>query len=132
MNPNMSETSAVTTGEKTLDTVEVPPIRISDRQLADVANQEDQQRGTFDSIKNSPWAIAWCLYAMWCVVLANFQSMSGSNVIGIPQFRKDFGREYNGEFVLDGTWQSAIDGVPRATFVLRKCQFVALCADFRI
>lgn len=95
------------------------PTRTSDQRYADEANLEEQQMGVVEAMKKSPWAIVWCLYAMWCIVLANFQSMAGSSVIGIPQFRKDFGREYNGEFVLDGAWQSAIDGVPRAAFVCR-------------
>ena len=99
------------------------PTRTSDQRYADQANLEEQQIGVIEAIKKSPWAIVWCLYAMWCIVLANFQSMAGSSVIGIPQFRKDFGREYNGEFVLDGGWQSAIDGVPRAACVSR---FVSL------
>ncbi|KAL4886528.1 glycoside hydrolase superfamily [Aspergillus karnatakaensis] len=41
--------------------------------------------------------------------------VAGGNVIGIPQFRKDFGKFYNDDYVLDGDWQSAINGGPNAS-----------------
>lgn len=114
---NMPNTTDLQTIGKGDGDANLYPTRTSDQRYADQANIEEQRIGVVEAIKKSPWAIVWCLYAMWCIVLANFQSMAGSSVIGIPQFRKDFGREYNGEFVLDGGWQSAIDGVPRAAFV---------------
>ncbi|SPO04116.1 related to maltose permease [Cephalotrichum gorgonifer] len=86
----------------------------SDQYLANLASQEEHDMSRLEAIKAAPWAFVWCLFGAWCIVLASFQGMAGSTVFGIPQFRKDFGHEYNGEFILDGGWQSAIDGAPRA------------------
>lgn len=86
----------------------------SDEHLANLASQEEHQMSRLEAIKSSPWAFVWCLFGAWCMVLISFQGMAGNTVFGIPQFRRDFGHEFEGEWVLDGGWQSAIDGAPRA------------------
>ncbi|EON95830.1 putative mfs hexose transporter protein [Phaeoacremonium minimum UCRPA7] len=39
-------------------------------------------------------------------------------VLSIPEFRKDFGREYAGNYVLDADWQSAFSGGPIASSIV--------------
>lgn len=83
--------------------------------LANIANQEEHEQGKIEAIKDFPLAFLWSLYAVWCVLLVSFENQAGGNIIGIPQFRKDFGHAYAGDYVLDSKWQSAFQGAPVAT-----------------
>lgn len=84
-------------------------------ELAHLANQEDHQAGKIQSIKNNPKAFAWCMYAVWTVLLVSFENQASGNILGIPEFRKDFGFYYKGDYVLSTKWQSAFSGAPLAS-----------------
>lgn len=49
---------------------------------------------------------------VWVLILTGYENQTGGMVISIPQFRKDFGFEFGGSYVLDAKWQSAISGGP--------------------
>ncbi|OGM39568.1 hypothetical protein ABOM_011784 [Aspergillus bombycis] len=103
-------------GEK-IDSDEVEQIEQvdqSEQHLARLANHEDHTLGKLDALRKYPRSIAWCIYGAWCLVLASFENLAGGQVIGIPQFRKDFGHPYAGDYVLESSWQSAINGAPVA------------------
>lgn len=68
----------------------------------------------FGTVHRYRWALTWCLYMLWCVLANNYAKLAGQSVLGIPQFRKDFGKAYNGNYVLSATWQSAYYGAPQA------------------
>ena len=68
----------------------------------------------FATLRRYKWAIAWCLYMLWCVLANNYAKTAGQSVLGIPQFRKDFGSAYHGGYVLSAKWQSAYYGAPQA------------------
>ncbi|KAK7422708.1 hypothetical protein QQX98_001496 [Neonectria punicea] len=105
---------AVSTAEKIgaehLDTV--------DNDLAHLANQEEHELGKLDSIKKYPLACAWSLFAVWCILLVSFENQAAGNIISIPEFRKDFGEEVDGNYVLYAKWQSAFQGAPVASGVV--------------
>lgn len=82
--------------------------------LAQSADQEEHRLGAWASAKAYPWACAWCVYACWCVVLLGFDAQAAGAIVGIPQFRKDFGYEFGGEFVLEAHWQSLFNAAPVA------------------
>lgn len=82
--------------------------------LAQSADQEEHRLGAWASAKSYPWACAWCVYACWCVVLLGFDAQAAGAIVGIPQFRKDFGYEFGGEFVLEAHWQSLFNAAPVA------------------
>ncbi|KAI1612864.1 general substrate transporter [Exophiala viscosa] len=63
-------------------------------------------------------AVMWCLYMLWCVLANNYAKTAGQSVLGIPQFRKDFGSAYHGNYVLSAGWQSAYYGAPQAAAVI--------------
>jgi hypothetical protein len=93
-------------------------------QLGHEANAEDHDIGKVESFRKYPWACGWCIYAVWVVLLVSFENQAAGNVIGIPEFRKDFGREFvtenaEGEveitYVIDAIWQSAFQGAPVAS-----------------
>ena len=90
--------------------------------LGHLANQEEHEVGKLASVRQYPWACAWSTYMVWVVLLVSFENQAAGNVIGIPQFRKDFGHEYTAEdrtisYVVDAQWQSAFQGAPVASYV---------------
>ncbi|KAI5459681.1 putative maltose permease [Mariannaea sp. PMI_226] len=87
-------------------------------QLAHLALQEDHEVGKWQTIKRNPWAFGWCLYAVWTVLLVSFENQAAGNILSIPEFRKDFGSFYNGDYVLSAKWQSAFSGAPVAAQVI--------------
>jgi SP family general alpha glucoside:H+ symporter-like MFS transporter len=54
------------------------------------------------------------LYAVWTVLLVSFENQASGTVLGIPEFRKDFGSYVDSQYVINSTWQGAITGVPSA------------------
>jgi SP family general alpha glucoside:H+ symporter-like MFS transporter len=89
--------------------------QIRQQQLANLTDREDHQDGKWQAIKKNPWAFAWCLFAVWTVLLVSFENQASGNILGIPQFRKDFGSLYEGNYVLSAKWQSAFSGAPVAS-----------------
>lgn len=84
--------------------------------LGHVSDQEDHEIGMLESIRRFPWACAWCLYAVWCVICLSFDVQAANAIVGIPQFRKDFGHAYGDgtDYVLPTHWQSAFNAAPVA------------------
>jgi MFS transporter, SP family, general alpha glucoside:H+ symporter len=80
-----------------------------------LANQEEHEISKWAAIKKDPWTLAWCIYAIWVLVLNSFENQAGGAVLGIPQFRKDFGYAFGGDYVLPAKWQSAFSGGPVAS-----------------
>jgi MFS transporter, SP family, general alpha glucoside:H+ symporter len=84
-------------------------------ELAYIANHDEHVHGKWQSIKKYPLAFFWSLYAVWCVLLVSFENQAAGNIIGIPEFRKDFGHAYEGSYVIPASWQSAFQGAPVAS-----------------
>ncbi|KAJ6015316.1 hypothetical protein N7540_009907 [Penicillium herquei] len=91
---------------------------VDPQQLGHVADREDHELNKWQSVKKYPWTFAWCIYAVWCILLVSFENQAASNVTSIPEFRKDFGSYYEGSYVLDAKWQSAFSGAPVASAVI--------------
>uniref|UniRef100_A0A060TJ03 ARAD1D51040p n=1 Tax=Blastobotrys adeninivorans TaxID=409370 RepID=A0A060TJ03_BLAAD len=72
----------------------------------------------WQAIRMYPKACLWILGIVWILCLCGFDNQAGGIVVGIPQFRQDFGYEYNGEYVLSTMWQSAFNGVPIAAAII--------------
>jgi MFS transporter, SP family, general alpha glucoside:H+ symporter len=87
-------------------------------QLGHLANQEDHELGIWQSLKRYPWACAWCVYACWSIILAAFELQAAGSVLGIPEFRKDFGSFFEGNYVLPAEWQSAFNAAPVASAIV--------------
>ncbi|OAL45946.1 general substrate transporter [Pyrenochaeta sp. DS3sAY3a] len=92
-------------------------------QLGHLANQEDHEIGKLASFRKYPWAVAWSIYMVWVVLLVSFENQAAGNVIGIPQFRKDFGHEFTAadgtvSYVIEANWQSAFQGAPVASAIV--------------
>ncbi|KAL3488542.1 general substrate transporter [Aspergillus germanicus] len=70
------------------------------------------------TLKRERWAVIWCCYAIWVVLVVAFDFAAPSAILGVPQFRKDFGYFYQGDYVLPAKWQSAYSGAPVASGVV--------------
>jgi MFS transporter, SP family, general alpha glucoside:H+ symporter len=88
---------------------------LGESNLAHLANQEDHDQNKWRAIKRNPWAFAWCLYGVWTILLVSYENQASGNILGIPEFRKDFGSFYGGSWVLSAKWQSAFSGAPVAS-----------------
>ncbi|KAH8897646.1 putative maltose permease [Thozetella sp. PMI_491] len=85
------------------------------QQLVHSMDQQDRESSKWQAIKNNPWAFAWCLYGVWTIILVSFENQAAGIVVGIPQFRKDFGTFFDGDYILDTQWQAAFSGAPGAS-----------------
>jgi MFS transporter, SP family, general alpha glucoside:H+ symporter len=88
---------------------------VTDTLSGDSSVTEDTPLTKWATVKQNPRLVAWCVFAVWVVVLTSFESLASSVVLGIPEFRKDFGHPFEQNYVLDAIWQSAINGGPVAT-----------------
>ncbi|KAH6686416.1 MFS hexose transporter [Plectosphaerella plurivora] len=87
-------------------------------ELGASAQVADHEEGVFQAIRNHPWPFAWCIYAIYVLILTSFDNQAGGIVLGIPAFRKDFGSAFDGDYVLPAKWQSAYSGGPVASAVV--------------
>lgn len=86
-----------------------------DADLAHLANQEEHELTKWESVKKYPLAVAWSVFAVWCVLLVSFENQAAGNIISVPRFRQDFGHKVDGSYVLYAKWQSAFQGAPVAS-----------------
>jgi SP family general alpha glucoside:H+ symporter-like MFS transporter len=89
-------------------------------ELGRLANHNDHEEGKLASFVKYPWACAWCIFMVWVILLVSFENQASGNIIGIPEFRKDFGHEFVDKdgvrtYVIDAKWQSAFQGAPVAS-----------------
>lgn len=87
-------------------------------QVAATAAAEDHQEGPIQAVRKHPLAFIWCVYAIYILILSSFDNQASGIVLGIPQFRKDFGTAFAGDYVLPAKWQSAYSGGPVASAVI--------------
>jgi MFS family permease len=86
--------------------------------LARVANHEAHELGPIAAMRKHPLDTAWAFFAVISCLLVSFENQASGMVLSIPQFRKDFGNEFEGSYVLDADWQSAFYGGPVASSVI--------------
>lgn len=93
----------------------VDPDSTGTSQLGHLANQEAHEVWKLASFRKYPWACFWSIYAVWVVLLVSFENQAAGPVIGILEFRKDFGHATTAadgtvSYVIDANWQSAFQG----------------------
>lgn len=94
------------------ENISVPKSITETAELGHLANQHDHEVGKLASFSKYPLACAWCIYMVWVVLLVSFENQASRNIIGIPEFRKDFGHEFVAQdgtmsYVIDAKWQPA-------------------------
>ena len=85
--------------------------------LGHLVNQEEHEVNWWKCVKQNPRIVMWSFYSIWFIILASFDNAAGISTISIPEFRKDFGTPYDGNYVLPAKWQSAYNGAPTALYV---------------
>ena len=85
--------------------------------LGQVANHEEHGETAIHALRKHPVALAWCAYALGVLILSSYDNQAGGIFLSIPEFRKDFGYYYDGNYVLPAKWQSAYSGGPTASSV---------------
>jgi hypothetical protein len=83
---------------------------IDEEHVAHLTNHMDHETSKSMAVRQNPWTTAWCIFAVWCIMVFSFDNQVGSIVLGIPEFRKDFGSFFEGNYVLPANWQSAFSG----------------------
>lgn len=83
----------------------------------------------WQAIKMYPRAAVYVAIIVWSMVTVGYENQASGIVLSIPTFRKDFGQEYDGQYVLEGNWQSAISGGPYAAFVF-GCFFASYVTEY--
>ncbi|KAH7324979.1 general substrate transporter [Stachybotrys elegans] len=73
--------------------------------LAARFQDEERNKSRKQSIKESRWALAWCLYSFFICIMWGFDGLAGSIIISIATFREHFGNLYRGQYVVDANWQ---------------------------
>ncbi|CAG9978431.1 unnamed protein product [Clonostachys byssicola] len=86
--------------------------------LSSAQNAEEQELTPTQALRKYPRVVFWCCFAIWILFLSSFDNQAGGVVLGIPQFRKDFGHAFDGGYVLPAGWQSAHSGGPTASTVI--------------
>jgi len=71
----------------------------------------------WEAIKAYPRAALYIGIMVWAMITVGYENQASGIVLSVPTFRKDFGHEFEGQYVLAGNWQSAISGGPYAAFV---------------
>ncbi|KAK5045093.1 hypothetical protein LTR84_010241 [Exophiala bonariae] len=74
--------------------------------------------GVFDAVRKNPVAFSWSIYAIFVMVTSAYTNSISGSVLGIPQFRKDFGYQFGGHYVLPAAWQAAYYGATNAAGVV--------------
>ncbi|KAL2847399.1 general substrate transporter [Aspergillus pseudodeflectus] len=61
----------------------------------------------WESIKKYPKAVACCCYMLFTCIMWGYDGLAGAIVLSIPQWRRDYGYLYQGEYVVSADWQLA-------------------------
>lgn len=103
---------------KSHDTERVEHIHDADNEIGQLANQQEHELSPLQAILKRPKSFAWGLFAISTCLLVSFENQAAGMVLSVPEFRKDFGHEFAGGYVLDADWQSAFYGGPVASSVI--------------
>ncbi|KIJ63752.1 hypothetical protein HYDPIDRAFT_133568 [Hydnomerulius pinastri MD-312] len=56
-------------------------------------------------------AFTWCLFMCMGALLWGYDTQVGGGLLSVPAFRRDFGSEVDGQYILAASWQSAFNCV---------------------
>ena len=83
----------------------------SDDSHTNVTQHQRLDVGVWPTIQKRPLAFWWSVWAIMVMVGSSYTNGAGGAVLGIPQFREDFGKPFENNFVLPARWQSAMYGI---------------------
>lgn len=83
---------------------QVHTLRVADSNLSELVPQphddaKDDNR-LLSAIREQPLTFGWSIYTILVMVTSAYTNSISNSVLGIPQFRKDFGYQFGGNYVL--------------------------------
>ncbi|OAQ76884.1 MFS maltose permease MalP [Purpureocillium lilacinum] len=89
------------------DSVAKPGALAADAELVEAIRAENQL--TFgQALRLYPKAIGWSAFVSMGVIMLAFDPQLIGNLYATPQFQRDFGYEFEGEYVIDASWQTGL------------------------
>ncbi|KAI9779162.1 MAG: hypothetical protein M1839_007697 [Geoglossum umbratile] len=70
----------------------------------------DQDLSKWETMKQNTRAIFWSTFALFTCILWGYDGLAGNIVVGIPQFRQDFGVFYENQWVIPAEWLLGFNG----------------------
>jgi len=83
--------------------------------IGHAGNYEDHQVTFRQALVSHRKTVFWAVYALFVLTISSYDNSASSIFLSVPEFRKDFGYEYDDNYVLPAKWQSAYSGGPTAT-----------------
>lgn len=83
--------------------------------IGHAGNYEDHLETFGEALNSHRKAVFWAVYALFVLTISSYDNSASSIFLSVPEFRKDFGYEYDNNYVLPAKWQSAYSGGPSAT-----------------
>ncbi|EON95900.1 putative maltose high-affinity maltose transporter (alpha-glucoside transporter) protein [Phaeoacremonium minimum UCRPA7] len=71
-----------------------------------------------ESLRKDPWLLFWIGVMLWTLGVRGFEAQASGSVISIPYFKKTFGKPLDGDYYIETSWQSALNGGGNATGIV--------------
>ncbi|KAK9779253.1 putative Maltose permease [Seiridium cardinale] len=72
------------------------------------AIQQEHELSFVEAVKLYPTAVAWSAFVSIGVIMLAFDPQLLGNLYATPQFQRDFGYEYEGEYIISAPWQTGL------------------------
>ncbi|KAI4593778.1 hypothetical protein KJ359_009060 [Pestalotiopsis sp. 9143b] len=81
---------------------------LSDSTVLTEAINQEHELGFIEAVKLYPQAVGWSAFVSIGVIMLAFDPQLLGNLYATPQFQRDFGYEYNGEYIISAPWQTGL------------------------
>lgn len=95
------------TGKDVSDDKHGKDVLVSQDELAEAIRAE-QNLSFIESVKLYPKAVGWSAFVSMGVIMLAFDPQLLGNLYSTPQFQRDFGYKYRGEYIIDAAWQTGL------------------------
>lgn len=72
------------------------------------AIQNEHNLGFWEAVQLYPSAVGWSMFVSIGVIMLAFDPQLLGNLYATPQFQRDFGYEFNGEYIISAPWQTGL------------------------
>ncbi|RKF66782.1 General alpha-glucoside permease [Golovinomyces cichoracearum] len=79
-------------------------------QLARNFNEAQSKENWKEALKCNPKALMWCCYVLFTCVMWGYDGLASNIVLSIPQFRKDYGKPFEDQYIIAPIWQLILAG----------------------
>lgn len=72
------------------------------------ANEDEHNLTFFKALKLYPTAVFWSIFFSLGIIMTAFDPQLLGQLYATPAFQKDFGYEYEGEWIISAPWQTGL------------------------